>query len=298
MRLHTADVLTDCLVLVAEESRCTLLPTLGGSITAWTIAGQSMLRSALPGALARQDPFGTSSFPLVPYSNRIGRSEFCWQGRTIALRSNFSPEPHAIHGLGWKRQWQVDRQTANTATMTLEHRGDADWPWPFLAEQRLTLMHDRLVIGMQARNLADEPVPLAFGHHPYFDAEGADLSFRARRVWMTGNDGLPARPVVPAGRFDFTGAGGIGDRDIDHCYDGVTGSARIAWKDRPLALEIDAENLDAAVVYIPAGQAAFCYEPVPHINNALNLPDHEPGMPVVLPGESFRATITLRAVAS
>ena len=54
-------------------------------------------------------------------------------------------------------------------------------------------------------------------------------------------------------------------------------------------------GLAAAVVYIPAGADYFCFEPVPHIVNALNLPGHAPAMPLVLPGEVFTASITLAA---
>jgi aldose 1-epimerase len=54
--------------------------------------------------------------------------------------------------------------------------------------------------------------------------------------------------------------------------------------------------LPSAVVFIRKGDDGFCFEPVPHINNALNLVDREPAMPVVAPGKAFCACIRLRAV--
>jgi aldose 1-epimerase len=55
--------------------------------------------------------------------------------------------------------------------------------------------------------------------------------------------------------------------------------------------------LPSAVVCIRSGEAGFCFEPVPHINNALNLRESEPAMPILAPGDTFKASIRFRAVA-
>jgi aldose 1-epimerase len=54
--------------------------------------------------------------------------------------------------------------------------------------------------------------------------------------------------------------------------------------------------MTAAVVYERKGGNAFCFEPVPHINNALNRPGDLPAMPKVQPGKSFTGIIRLTAV--
>ena len=95
--------------------------------------------------------------------------------------------------------------------------------------------------------------------------------------------------------FDFSGDGVLAGRDIDHCYAGWDGQACISWDGRPMMLNI-ISDMAAAVVYVPKGGDAFCFEPVPHINNALNRPDDILPMPTIAPGESFTATIQLRAV--
>jgi galactose mutarotase-like enzyme len=41
----------------------------------------------------------------------------------------------------------------------------------------------------------------------------------------------------------------------------------------------------------------FCFEPVAHINDALNRPGNDHAMPLIGPGQSFTATIRFRAVA-
>jgi aldose 1-epimerase len=53
--------------------------------------------------------------------------------------------------------------------------------------------------------------------------------------------------------------------------------------------------MKAAVVYIPRNNATFCFEPVPHINNALNRKDG-PGLLAVAPGDTWRSFIQMRAL--
>lgn len=284
------------LTLRARNARCTIAPAAGGSLTAWVIDDQPLFRSASATDIAERNPLGMASFPLVPYSNRIGNGRFAWDGAEIALAPNFAPEPHAIHGVGWRRDWHVAEAAQDSARLIFSGGGEADWPWPFDAEQRITLTADRLTLSLSATNRHDHPVPLAFGHHPYFDSAGATLSFAADRVWMTDTDALPYAAVQPAGEFDFT-QGPVEGRDVDHCYTGWDGIARIAWAGRAFAVEIVASpNLSAAVVYVPTGGSAFCFEPVPHIINALNLHGHAPAMPIVAPGKSFRTEIVFKAI--
>jgi aldose 1-epimerase len=119
--LHDKKIV-DFLTLTHGEDRCDLIPAIGGSIAAWTADGVQMLRSASAASIAVQDPFGMASFPLVPFSNRIGDGTFAWEGTRFALARNFFPESHAIHGVGFERAWQVQARAANSATLALNHR--------------------------------------------------------------------------------------------------------------------------------------------------------------------------------
>jgi aldose 1-epimerase len=235
-----------------------------------------------------------ATFPLVPYSNRVGFGRFDWNGENYRLAANFPPEAHAIHGTGWTMPWQAEPDGTNAVTLRCVHVPNADWPWPFEAEQRITLSAYTLHIELTARNLSDQPVPLAFGHHPYFDNEGATLSFAAEQVWRTGSDGLPAFAETPQGMFDFTRGDPVQTRILDNGFAGWDGKAHIRWDGRPLTLEIEAD-VQAAVVYVPEDSNYFCFEPVPHIINALNLPGHMPQMPVVAPGAAYEAQIRFKA---
>ncbi len=274
-----------------------MCPDVGGSIVSWRIDGQDMLRRADDAAIASGDPLQFASFPLVPFSNRIAEGKFEWQHEPIEIEPNFAPEPHAIHGVGWTTPWEVSELSDTRCALSFSHKADGRWHWPFSATQIFTLGEDRLDMALEAVNLCNEPTPLAFGHHPYFDQEGAYLAFDADSVFMSDPGGLPTHSTTPAGSFDFSKGESIYGRDIDHCYGGWSGEARIVWQDRPLGLVI-ASNMPAAVVYIPQGGDAFCFEPVPHINNALNRPGDEPAMPIIPPDCSYRSTISMTAAAA
>lgn len=287
--------LPELVSIIDGNSICTLCPALGGSIIGWSVNGQDMLRRADADAIAYGEPRSLASFPLVPFSNRIGYARFTWEGQQIDLTPNFAPEPHAIHGIGWKEQWTITETSKRHCVLTLLHEADARWPWSFEAKQSFVLGNGALEIKLSATNRADKPAPLAFGHHPYFDQAGANLTFSAPRVLMSGEDALPTEVVPPSGQFDFRYGGAVTGRDIDHCYAGWDGKARIEWAGRPLALEIETE-MTAAVVYVPKGGGSFCFEPVSHINNALNRTGDIPNMTVIAPGESFTATICLNTI--
>jgi len=287
------------LTLAAGSARCIAYPQFGGSLGAWTVAGQNMLRGAQITEDATFDPLRMSSFPLVPYSNRIGNAQYNWDGATINLTRNFAPEPHAIHGVGWTRHWDITCQQANSVTLSYAHIADDSWPWDFLAEQTFDLTNEALTLKLRARNDHSSAVPLAFGHHPYFDAAGATLRFSADTVWMSGMDALPTTHVPASGDYDFAAGVKVADRVLDHCFTGWNGTARIDWADRAYALELTATpTLGVAVVYIPKAGDAFCFEPVPHINNALNRRDQTPSMPIIAPGAWFGAEIVMRAVTA
>ena len=141
---------TETLTLTHGAARCDLLPRVGGSIGAWSVSGQEMLRAASEAGVAARNPYATAGFPRVPYSNRIGQGGFEWRGELMTLARNFPPEPHAIHGVGFERPWQVQSRDSDSAVLRLVHRPDAGWPWAFDARQRITLTDDLLILEFDA----------------------------------------------------------------------------------------------------------------------------------------------------
>jgi aldose 1-epimerase len=280
----------------SNESHCVIKPQLGASIVEWRVGDQDMLRRADDEGIQGDDPRNLASFPLVPFSNRIGYGRFKWAGQDLQLDQNFLPEPHAIHGIGWKVAWDVIEQHNDSVTLGYSHDVSGGWHWPFEAKQHFTVTANGLMIELSARNIFDQPVPLAFGHHPYFDSSGAILRFNAEQVWHNGQDGLPNAVTKPTSQYDFANGAPVTGRAIDNGYAKWDGTAQIRWDDRPLMLDI-VSDMTAAVVFVPKAEDYFCFEPVPHIINALNIPGHGPQMPVIDAGQTYKSTINFIASA-
>jgi len=125
----TAAGAPEILKLAAGDLVLDLCPALGGSITGlrWHHPAGGwidLLRPTDTAAIARRDIEGVSCFPLTPYSNRLRNRRFEFEGREIVLPPDASG-PHAQHGHGWRRAWQMMTATPDSATLRLTHAADA-----------------------------------------------------------------------------------------------------------------------------------------------------------------------------
>lgn len=282
------------LTLTSGDARLTLVPEAGGGIAGWRVGGQAMLHESGAQAGPGWDPLAMASFPLVPFSNRIGGGRFWWGGVEYRLPPSPLPDRHPIHGVGWRREWTVVEVERERAVLRYEHAGDDDWPWAFVAEQHFRLSDRGLDVSMIATSGADSPAPLAIGMHPYFDAAGAHLDFAASQIWRSGHDRLPLHADIPRSGEDFRDGAAVASTHLDNGYDGWTGLAAIWWEGRRLELWITSD-LPCAVAYTPPGAAYFCFEPVPHSNNVLNLGGRGRPMPIAAPGETISARVRFDA---
>jgi len=274
------------LTLQAGELRLALRPDLGGCIAGLWLGDLPVMRSVPADALGSGRD--SASYPLVPYSNRLGYRRFHWLGKDHAVRPNFPDMPHALHGLGWQRAWQVVASDTTQAELRLQHTPDEDWPFAFEALQRFVLTPNELRVEMRVRNDAPHPAPIGLGWHPYFPRrERSRLHAELKERWEADPTKLPTRRVAQPG-IDAD----IAHLDFDHCFEGWVGAARI--RDEKLALKLSS-SLDRLVVYTPPHEAHFCVEPVSHVNNAINMAEPlQHGLRSVGPGESIDAWMTLQ----
>jgi aldose 1-epimerase len=275
--------------LKAGSLVCEIEPQLGGCIAGLWLGNTPVLRSAHSAELtsARQ----SGSYPLVPYSNRIAQARLQWQGTLYPLVRNNGQEPHAIHGIGWQRPWDLLESDDRYALLSHEHRADAAWPFAFDASQTFRLREDSLELTLSLTNQSTQPAPAGLGWHPFFmKRAGCHLSFDAAGRWEMGEDKLPTRRVRSAG-IDADCA----QLDVDHCYDGWRGEARL--RDAAFDIRIGS-NLTRLVVFTAPGRDCIAIEPVSHVNNAMGLAaaGQDPaslGLATLRPGESLSAQMTI-----
>jgi aldose 1-epimerase len=299
------------LELRAGDASATLVPAIGGAIAAFSLAGVDALRPMPATAIAEGDVRRAAAYPLVPYSNRIRDARLTFGGQTHALERNFGDHPHAIHGVGWQRAWQVTRRDRHAAALVLRHDADGDaaraWPWPFTVSQAFELVARvggaTLAATMTIRNDGDAPFPFGLGWHPYFPRDAdTTLAFAADGVWRNDATELPVAHVVVPPEWDFAQPRAVGGAPpLDNVFTGWAGHAALAGTRRGLATTLDADSAcRCVVVYAPAGRDFVAVEPVTHETDAFNRAAAGAagtGMRVLPPGAAFSCTMRINARA-
>lgn len=309
--LHTS---TPLLVLQAGALRAVLAPDAGGSIASFSSiqldGGRRRelhwLRPATGEALARANPLGMGSFPLVPFCNRIRDGRASFEGREIRFPPNH-PEadaPHPLHGIGWLQPWQVRSAGPDRAELVLDVPASAAWPWHFSATQEVVVAPDALAVTMRITNLDSAAMPAGIGHHPYFaHTPGTRLTVPVEAMWQADAEVMPTSLERGGVAARLSAGVELAELDLDNNFTGWDRWARIDWPAdrhgpaRSLLIEAEAP-LDHFVVYCPAGFDSFCAEPVSQCTDWLNLlPRHGAG-PLggarVEPGATLEARFRLR----
>lgn len=269
--------------------RCEVRPDLGGCIAGLWLGDLPVLRSTPGDGLHNVRLSGC--FPLVPFSNRIGHAVLAWQGTGHPLVHNLVQEPHAIHGVGWQRPWEVLEHAPDFLMLAHEHRAQSLWPFAYDASQTLRLQSHRLEMTLSITNQSGRPAPVGLGWHPYF-VKRADshIRFHARGRWEMGPDKLPTAHQVTGGL-----ARPCAGLDVDHCFDGWDGQAWL--EDEAVRVHLSAP-LHHLVVFTTPERDFIAIEPVSHVNNALNLhaqggDAEQLGVRVLAPGESYSVAMEM-----
>ena len=273
---------TTCPDLRAGPLRLALRPDIGGCIAGLWRDGLPVLRSLEPADVV--EPRDAGSFPLVPYSNRLGFRRFRWQGVDHTTQPNFPDNPHSLHGVGWHRPWAWASDGPDRAQLSLEHAPDGDWPFAFEARQSFVLDAAGLLSTLAITNRADRPAPAGLGFHPNFPKRARSrLHIELSDRWESdAGTQLPTRRVPQPG-IDAD----VAHLDFDHCFEGWQGAARL--RDERLRVTITS-SLPYLVVYTPPLKDIYCVEPVSHVSNAIHMA--EPalhGLRTLQPGETFEA---------
>jgi aldose 1-epimerase len=283
--------MTSAISLLSGALRCELNPALGGCVAGLWFGDQQVLRSTPAAEL--QSVRVSGSYPLVPYSNRIGYRKLHWAGRDYELPQNFAPEPHTIHGVGWERGWVVEESNDTHAVLVYRHSADASWPFAFDSSQTFSLSGDTLEMQMSITNRAAVAAPAGLGWHPYF-AKSAEsqLQFAAASRWEMGEDKLPTHRLANTG-LDTD----CKSLEVDHCFDGWSGSLRLTEAGLRITVTSD---LNCLVVFTTPVRDSIALEPVSHVNNALALTQQTGqsaeslGVRVLQPGETFTASMRIQ----
>lgn len=272
-----------------------LAPGLGGGIARFECCAVSGGNISIfrPAEQDGSSPTSLSSFPLVPFVNRVRGGTFSFRGRRVTLARNMPPDPSPLHGQGWLHAWEVERLGSGNAELVYRHEAD-EWPWSYEARQTFDLDGDGLTLVLACTNRSGEPMPCGLGQHPYFLCTPATrLDTGVETAWTIDEHVLPVEQVPASGRFDLKDRLVCG-QDLDHGFGGWSGRSVISDPDLPFRIAMSAPDAHFFQLYSPPSGGLFVAEPVTHANAALNAPEEEwakLGMRVLEPGETMSLTM-------
>ena len=282
--------MTPSLTLAFDNFRCEISPDVGACIAGLWFDGIPVLRS--PGAASLNSARLSGSYPLVPFSNRIAQATLKWNGTSHPLVQNNGTEPHAIHGVGWQRAWEVLDVSDQFALLSYEHKPDASWPFAFDTSQAFRLTAHELELTLSITNQSTTATPVGLGWHPYFvKRPRSHIAFEATGRWEMDALKLPTHRTESPG-LDVDCAA----LDVDHCFDGWNGVLYL--RDEVLHTRISSK-LSRLVVFTLPSKDFVAVEPVSHVNNAVNLmalkvaTAEALGVHVLQPGESMSCGMTV-----
>lgn len=284
----------------------TISPKIGGSIASFTFhQGERTVNIMRPYDEKRAaSPLNFASFPLTPFSNRIGYGKLAFAGENFSINTPFVVGDHPLHGDGLLRPWTVVRQSPHEVTLTLESESA---PYKYKAAQTYALGDDGLSIHMALTNEGDRRLPFGLGHHPYFPrTDNTILKLNAPQVWRSENMLPVALEPVPA-KMNFSQGLALNDKNlspadasdsgtayIDHCFPQWDRVAEIFWPEDQVKLTMTADPIfENFVLYVPSDDQIFCAEAVSHINDGFNLREQgaaNTGTIILAPGETMQGT--------
>ncbi|HUP67033.1 MAG TPA: aldose 1-epimerase [Sphingomicrobium sp.] len=276
-----------------------LSPSVGGAISAFEWMDGDRAHAILRRCNSPlQSVLEASSFPLVPFVNRIRGGHFSFRGRDVALKPNMAGDPSPLHGQGWLSPWAVEQADEREAALTFAHEA-GEWPWSYQARQQFALDEAGLAVRLECRNTGPEPMPCGLGQHPYFPCgPETRLDTPVASVWTIDEHVLPVEKVPAIGRFS------LGDRlacgqGLDHGFGGWGGTARMTDPSWPYDLRMSSPTAKFFQLYSPIGDGIFVAEPVSHANAALNAPEEqwpELGMRVLGSGEAMALDMRIEVI--
>lgn len=305
---------------VAHGVEVMIAPSIGNRAYAMNIHGKNILFLGASDVGALKQRPGLSGIPfLAPWANRMADGGFWANGKKYTFNSALgtarvnSQNGIAMHGmLSTSPLWHVtevasDGKSAHvTSKLEFWKYPDLMANWPFAHEYEMTyrLADGVLEVITQVTNQSVDPMPLAFGFHPYYNLPGVQRDDAAAHI--------PAKTavitddrLVPTGEFkpmDLPDPTPLKDRTLDNGYTdlirGADGRATFSLEGKGEKIQVQfGPKWIVSVVWEPKGANFVCFEPMAGITNAPNLA-HEgkyPALQTLAPGATWRESFWVSA---
>jgi aldose 1-epimerase len=288
-----------------SELEATFFPGAGMLCSSLRHRGDELLGQTADVAAYARDGKTTGVPLLYPWGNRLADFSYTVAGKTIALprdgsRVALDTRGLPIHGaiagdMAWNVSSSANRgDSVLTAQMTWsEAQPELFELFPFRhdLEYAASVGAGRLEVSVTVRATGSDPVPRAFGFHPYLTLPGIP-----REQWMVelppmrrlilDDRQIPREPGEALKQSRFQLAAHV----FDDGFDRVSPSARFAaGAGRRLEVQF-LEGFSCAQVFAPPDSSYICFEPMTAPTNALRSGD---GLQLLAPDHEFHARFAI-----
>jgi aldose 1-epimerase len=248
----------------------------------------------------------TMGIPLLhPWANRLAEPSYRVGETTVRLpapegRYGTDPNELPIHGaLPGLLQWAV-ADGSSPERLSARLAWDSSpllelFPFEHELAMEAELADGRLTLTTTLRATGAQPVPVAFGFHPYLripESARADwrVALGARQRLVLDEHMIPTGAREPLAEREFV----LGEQSWDDGLDGLDGPvARFSVADAETTVAVAfEEGFGYAQVYAPPGHDYICFEPMTAPTNAL---DSGEGLVLVAPGDDYRTRWSVTA---
>jgi aldose 1-epimerase len=258
--------------LATDRLKLDLLPELGGRINKLVFNEFDIF---LPLQIQDIKPIQTykgGCFSLVPFSNRIKNSRFNFNQFEYILTKN--DPPNAIHGHAYLGKWNVLKKTDSSAVIVYKHlANNFGWPWSYEVVQTITLEDNNIIFLLEILNKSNNPMPIGFGIHPYFNySDNVKLKFCAQREWLGSPEEFPIKTKIIENNFNYKKGSDLWKEQKTICYENFYEEVEIFWLSNRKKVKIKTDKIFThLIIHVPEHAKYFCVEPVSHPTDGFNL---------------------------
>jgi aldose 1-epimerase len=277
----------------SREMRVSIAPSIGNIAYEFSVHEKNYLWFPYAGpAELRANPKLCGIPFLAPWANRIDGVEYWVNDRRYVLNRGFGnlrwdPNQKPIHGLLlFSPLWSVVSADADAESASAVCRLQF-WKHPelmthFPFAHEIIMMYrlagGTLQIQVSIENVCDQPLPVAVGHHPYFQLHTAH-----RDEWLVhiaARDHLTLDQfLIPTGAhrsLEFADPHPLRAGPLDDGFANLIrepdGTAKFQVMSARERLTVTyGPNYQVAVIYAPQGRDYICFEPMAAITNTFNL---------------------------
>jgi galactose mutarotase-like enzyme len=256
------------------ELEASFVPKAG--MVGWSLRHKGEELLAHPVSLSAYVETGrVTGIPLLhPWANRLASPEYEIAGRHVTLdlsEQSVHTDPNGlpIHGLvAGSPHWEVVERGSSRFHARLDFAACpelmAGFPFPHVLELTVELSGGQIRIDTELIPTGEEPVPVAFGFHPYLRLPGVERERWVVELPVSSRMQLDDR-MLPTGLSEPVRIppGPLGERSFDDAFDGLTDPAvfAVSGAGRKLSLRF-VTGYRFAQVYAPPGRDFISFEPM------------------------------------